>query len=407
MTDSSAFGSLSLSGSVLAFLFGVGSGCSLGLVSTVLLAEAIGQNVFCAVVPFALLHTAIFITALTMAIGMNLEVAELELENLFPGLLINPLSITFNTLRHAQPLTIIGAVIMCFWVFGLQDSENKELCLGQWGMIIAITSELKTPKTAILTIITGVATMAFGSTEGQQQYGNIIAYILTIVLIMPLMIPFVITILANIIAQSVPVSYICATVLAVTAIVRLRAVMCFFTHIISQYVGLIKAIFKTVCVFGAIVIFSFIIAFLLIFVGMLPHSFWGDDDNARSLQCAVKMLCWMSFFFEVIPSVKAAELGLQAADLKAVQTVLQMFAILDTVITLAVIYGIAVLVRVQPQVMKARGGLILAWTGIGATLAVALAVWMVHGQAMLLKGLAGSVLISAFLVFILKSPCKV
>lgn len=110
----------------------------------------------------------------------------------------------------------------------------------------------------------------------------------------------------------------------------------------------------------------------------------------------------MSFFFEEIPSVKAAELGLQAADLKAVQTVLQMFAILDTVITLAVIYGIAVLVRVQPPVMKARGGLILAWTGIGAILAVALAVLMVHGQAMLLKGLAGSVLISAFLFFIFK-----
>lgn len=242
--------------------------------------------------------------------------------------------------------------------------------------------------------------MAFGSTEGQQEYGNIIAYIFKIVLIMPLMIPFVITFLVSKIAQSVPVSDICATVFAVTAIVRLRAVMCFFTHIISQYVGLIKAIFKTVCVFGAIIIFSFIIALLLIFVGRLPHSFWGDDDNARSLQLMVKMHCWMSFFFEVIPSVRAAELGLQAADLKAVQTVLQMFAILDAVITLAVIYSIAVLVRVQPPVMKARGGLILAWTGTGGTLAVALAVWMVHGQAMLLKGLAGSVLISAFLFFI-------
>ncbi|XP_058636744.1 uncharacterized protein LOC131543439 [Onychostoma macrolepis] len=337
-----------------------------------------------------------------MAIGMNIEVAELELENLFPGLLINLLSTTLNTLRHAQPLTIVGAVIMCFWVFGLRDSENEELCLGRWGMIIAITSELKTPKTAVLIIITGVAMMSFGSTEGQHVYGDIIAFILNILLIMPLMIPFVITFLANVIAQSVPVSDICATVVAVTAIVRLRAVMCFFTHIITQYVGLIKAIFKTVCVFGAIVIFSFIIALLLIFVGWLPHSFWGDDDNARLLQFTVKTLCWMSFFYEVIPSVRAAELGLQAADLKAVQTVIQMFAILDAVITLAVIYGIAVLVRVQPPAMKARGGLILACMGVGATLAVALAVWMVHGQAMLLKGLAGSVLISAFLFFIFK-----
>lgn len=240
MTDNSAFGSLSLSGSVLAFLFGIGSGCSLGLLSTVLLAEALGQNVFCAVAPFALLHTAVFITALTVAVGMDVEIAELELERLFPGLLNNPLSATFNTLRHAQPLTIIGAVIMSLWVFGLRD---EELCLGQWGMIIGITSELKTPKTAILTIITGVAMMAFGSTDAQQEYGNIITYILNILLIMPLMIPFVITFLANIIAQSVPVSDICATVLALTTFVRLRAIVCFFTHIKSQYVGLIKSIF--------------------------------------------------------------------------------------------------------------------------------------------------------------------
>ncbi len=62
MTDSCVSGSLSLSVSVLAFLFGVGSGCSLGLLSTVLLAEEIEQNVFCAVV----LHTAVFNAALTM-----------------------------------------------------------------------------------------------------------------------------------------------------------------------------------------------------------------------------------------------------------------------------------------------------------------------------------------------------
>ncbi len=52
----------------------VTSGCSLGLLSTVLLAEAIGQNVFCAVVPFALLHTAVFNTVLTMAASNEVRV---------------------------------------------------------------------------------------------------------------------------------------------------------------------------------------------------------------------------------------------------------------------------------------------------------------------------------------------
>lgn len=69
---------------------------------------------------------------------------------------------------------------------------------------------------------------------------------------------------------------------------------------------------------------------------------------------------------------------------------------------LADVSGRALLVRVQTPEMEAKGGLILAMMCTGATLAVALVVQMVHGQAMLLKGLAVSVLIAACLFFIFK-----
>lgn len=127
MTDSCVFGSLSLSGSVLAFIFGVGSGCSLGLLSTVLLAKAIGQNVFCAVVPFALLHIAVFNAALTMVARMRLEFESLcwrKLEKMLPLFLV----MLFNTLRHTQPLTIIGGVNMSLFCFLLHDKVKMKGC---------------------------------------------------------------------------------------------------------------------------------------------------------------------------------------------------------------------------------------------------------------------------------------
>lgn len=46
--------------------------------STAILAEAIGQNILSAVVPFELLHTAVFNTVLTVAAGIKLETGGLE-----------------------------------------------------------------------------------------------------------------------------------------------------------------------------------------------------------------------------------------------------------------------------------------------------------------------------------------
>ncbi len=79
---------------------------------------------------------------------------------------------------------------------------------------------------------------------------------------------------------------------------------------------------------------------------------------------------------------------------------LEMVAILQIVSTLAVIFGIAVSMKAQNSGMEAQGGLILAWAGIGVSLALALAVRMVNGQTLLLKGLAVSMLISlGFVLF--------
>ncbi len=81
---------------------------------------------------------------------------------------------------------------------------------------------------------------------------------------------------------------------------------------------------------------------------------------------------------------------------------LEMVAILQIVSTLAVIFGIAVSMRAHDSGIEAQGGLILAWAGMGASLVVALAVQMVTGQTLLLKGLAVSI---CFLLFY-KSPCS-
>lgn len=99
----------------------------------------------------------------------------------------------------------------------------------------------------------------------------------------------------------------------------------------------------------------------------------------------------------------SVELTLQANNVINVLILsLEMVAILQIVSTLAVIFGIAVSMRAQNSGMEAQGGLILAWAGIGASLALALAVRMVNGQTLLLKGLAVSMLISLGFCVILK-----
>ncbi len=79
---------------------------------------------------------------------------------------------------------------------------------------------------------------------------------------------------------------------------------------------------------------------------------------------------------------------------------LEMVAILQIVSTLAVIFGIAVSMRAHDSGIEAQGGLILAWAGMGASLVVALAVRMITGQTLLLKGLAVSMLIPLFFVIL-------
>ncbi len=97
----------------------------------------------------------------------------------------------------------------------------------------------------------------------------------------------------------------------------------------------------------------------------------------------------------------SVELTLQANNVIHVLTLsLEMVAILQIVSTLAVIFGIAVSMRAHDSGIEAQGGLILAWAGMGASLVVALAVRMVTGQTLLLKGLAVSMLIPLFFVIL-------
>lgn len=82
--------------------------------------------------------------------------------------------------------------------------------------------------------------------------------------------------------------------------------------------------------------------------------------------------------------------------------VLKLVAILHVASTLAIICGIAVLLRAQNPGMEAKVGLIFSWAGTGAALTIELAVRMLHGQAMMLKRLTASMLISLGLCILLK-----
>lgn len=261
--------------------------------SAVLLAEAIGHNVISAVVPFALLHTAIFNTALTVAVEMKVEMVKHKIKKLSSDWLTNLLSKAFNTLRHAQLLTITGAVIHILGIYAFQGRESKSLYLDctWWGMIIAISSEMKTPKIAVLTIITGIAVMAFGSIDGQKIYEAILINIS----ILSLFFPFIIIYLGYIMVKNVPLTGLAAVVIT---FVRPRAVRCFFSCIVSQYLALMKAILRTVIIFWTIAILgSITVPSVITFLFMFPYKLWGDDASLGlllplSVAAAVTIICW-------------------------------------------------------------------------------------------------------------------
>lgn len=87
------------------------------------------------------------------------------------------------------------------------------------------------------------------------------------------------------------------------------------------------------------------------------------------------------------------KLTLQATNvINVLILVLKLVAILHVASTLAIICGIAVLLRAQNPGMEAKVGLIFAWAGTGAALTIELAVRMLHGQAMMLKQLTALIL---------------
>ncbi len=207
-----------------------------------------------------------------------------------------------------------------------------------------------------------------------------------------------------------------------------------------QHLILMKSVLRSVCVFGATVILTISIAqVVIVLVFLFPYLLLKDVAVtllilALSLAAAVTIVCRQravgpaAFIFPAVciyvnlsdhsPAYSlessvlvsflvaksnfwSVELTLQANNVINVLILsLEMVAILQIVSTLAVIFGIAVSMRAQNSGMEAQGGLILAWAGIGASLALALAVRMVNGQTLLLKGLAVSMLISlGFVLF--------
>lgn len=70
--------------------------------------------------------------------------------------------------------------------------------------------------------------------------------------------------------------------------------------------------------------------------------------------------------------------------------------------TFTIICGIAVLLRAQNPGMEAKVALIFARAGKREALTIELAVRMLHGQAMMLKRLTASMLISLGLCILLK-----
>ncbi len=75
--------------------------------------------------------------------------------------------------------------------------------------------------------------------------------------------------IAYIIVQNVAVSSLCAIITVLAALITLirpKAAMCFSPNIMLQHLILMKAILRSVCVFGAIVILTISIAQVVIVI---------------------------------------------------------------------------------------------------------------------------------------------